>query len=879
MKIVSCHIENFGRLHNYSIDLTNGINVICEENGWGKSTFAAFIRAMFYGLEGERKRSVEENERKRYRPWQGGVFGGQMIIDVEDKQYKVCRIFHEKEALDEFEIWDTKTNLPTKDYTKKLGEELFKIDRNSFMRTIFIGQNGCETAPTDDINAKIGNLTENSNDLNNYESANARLTEVINRLTPARSTGSIAKRNSEITRLESAVQAGNSISESIDTYQKYLQVELENYAQLKEQVKEAGKQQSEIAKSQKMIAKKTEWERLKKDVEHRQEMLVDAQTAFPLKVPSPEEMKKQLLTFNKMEKAAERTSLLEMTEKENQDLNALYSLFAQDIPKVSEIDKMITLNQKLCVLEQEYAVEQISEAEQKRFEVLKQTFEKDTESLSTITAKWNQRNAIKSALPSNQAVAEALKASIISFNQGKKTMSILKIVGVFLVFLAMLAVLVTKYKLVGLVFAISGVVLFIFGMMIGKNKTKQTCAVSAKFNQLQQTIVADSALIDRIDQDFTKYLSAHGKVFEESTVSSVLQDLAEEYMEYVNLNKKVQNATKHTKVIEIDSIQEQISHFLESYKMLSVETKFADNLYLLKDKLAQYENLQDKKQKYHEATISYQIIYDEILEFLERYGFLPEEALGEQLNVIREYVDAYQTALRLHQEAVCSLEDFEQETDIAKLKEGVLQENIVSLEELNQKIMDLSDRMEESYNKITEYNKEIEKFREQYDTWEESQVKLEEVRQIQELEQTKYDLVLKARNYLTLAKESITAKYADPILEGFRSYYTMITGDLAEKFQVDANISVTVDALGKSRETKTLSVGYRDLIGICLRIALVDTMYQEEVPLLLMDDPFTNLDDKKLCMGKKFLEQIAKKYQIIYLTCNNARSIERSVSR
>lgn len=153
------------------------------------------------------------------------------------------------------------------------------------------------------------------------------------------------------------------------------------------------------------------------------------------------------------------------------------------------------------------------------------------------------------------------------------------------------------------------------------------------------------------------------------------------------------------------------------------------------------------------------------------------------------------------------------------------------------------------------------------------------MRQIQELEQTKYDLVLKARNYLTLAKESITAKYADPILEGFRSYYTMITGDLAEKFQVDANISVTVDALGKSRETKTLSVGYRDLIGICLRIALVDAMYQEEVPLLLMDDPFTNLDDKKLCMGKKFLEQIAKKYQIIYLTCNNARSIERSVSR
>ncbi|MDE7212615.1 MAG: AAA family ATPase, partial [Lachnospiraceae bacterium] len=57
MKFISCHIENFGKLSDFSFEFSEGTNVICEKNGWGKSTFAAFIRAMFYGLEGGRKRN------------------------------------------------------------------------------------------------------------------------------------------------------------------------------------------------------------------------------------------------------------------------------------------------------------------------------------------------------------------------------------------------------------------------------------------------------------------------------------------------------------------------------------------------------------------------------------------------------------------------------------------------------------------------------------------------------------------------------------------------------------------------------------------------------------------------------------------------------
>ena len=134
MRIISCHIENFGKIHDFTYDFRPGLNVICEENGWGKSTFAGFIKAMFYGLEGERKRSLAENERKKYRPWQGGIFGGHLVFETRGKTYRITRVFGEKEASDEFELRDEKTNLISNDFSSKIGEELFHIDKASFVR-------------------------------------------------------------------------------------------------------------------------------------------------------------------------------------------------------------------------------------------------------------------------------------------------------------------------------------------------------------------------------------------------------------------------------------------------------------------------------------------------------------------------------------------------------------------------------------------------------------------------------------------------------------------------------------------------------------------------------------------------------------------------
>ena len=74
MRIQKIHIENFGKLHDFDMELQDGLNTVRADNGWGKSTLAAFIKAMFYGLDYTTKRSLNENERMMYMPWQGGLF-------------------------------------------------------------------------------------------------------------------------------------------------------------------------------------------------------------------------------------------------------------------------------------------------------------------------------------------------------------------------------------------------------------------------------------------------------------------------------------------------------------------------------------------------------------------------------------------------------------------------------------------------------------------------------------------------------------------------------------------------------------------------------------------------------------------------------------
>ena len=129
MRLIACHIDNFGKLSNLNINFNEGINIINEANGWGKSTLAAFLKVMLYGFDTKKEAGALDKERKLYKPWQGGTYGGELDIQVGDKQYRISRTFGATEKSDEFHLYDLSTMLETNDYSYAIGEEIFELDR------------------------------------------------------------------------------------------------------------------------------------------------------------------------------------------------------------------------------------------------------------------------------------------------------------------------------------------------------------------------------------------------------------------------------------------------------------------------------------------------------------------------------------------------------------------------------------------------------------------------------------------------------------------------------------------------------------------------------------------------------------------------------
>ena len=237
MKLIQCYIANFGILSNFRYDFQNGINIIKEKNGFGKSTFAGFIKAMFYGLEAKKNTKVLI-DRKRYEPWQGGNFGGYIEFEINNKKYKLERYFQKKEADDIFKLYDLETNLECNDFSNNIGEEIFKIDKDAFERSIFISGQNMQTSMNDSINAKLGNILESENDINSSEKAIKILDEAIKNYKKTGNRGEINEKLAEKVNLEHKLEK-NKIDE------KVLQELKDSNKRLEEALKEKIKLQEE----------------------------------------------------------------------------------------------------------------------------------------------------------------------------------------------------------------------------------------------------------------------------------------------------------------------------------------------------------------------------------------------------------------------------------------------------------------------------------------------------------------------------------------------------------------------------------------------------------------------------------------------------------
>ena len=119
----------------------------------------------------------------------------------------------------------------------------------------------------------------------------------------------------------------------------------------------------------------------------------------------------------------------------------------------------------------------------------------------------------------------------------------------------------------------------------------------------------------------------------------------------------------------------------------------------------------------------------------------------------------------------------------------------------------------------------------------------------------------------------MTSKYLGKTRTALLGYLSELSGE-SDGFEIDTSFEVKKIERGETRTLDSYSKGTRELYNLAAKMALCDSLYENELPFLIFDDPFASFDDTKVAEGLALLGKISQSRQVIYLTCSSSRAIK-----
>ena len=239
MKLISCHIDAFGKFKNADFKFDQNMQVFYEKNGFGKTTLAEFIKAMLYSLPPTSKRANYKSERDLYKPFDyDGKFGGRLVFSCKKGTYIAVRQFGSTPTLDKFYLFDAKTNLTSNDFSSNLGEELFGIGKETFENSTFFGQQNLMSGINDDIRASLSTGVLSGDDVDNYDNAQNLIQKKVKEIKADAKALKIEDLNDEIERNKAK-------AEVLNIKLKRVEDELKENAQTQQKISNVNKKNTE----------------------------------------------------------------------------------------------------------------------------------------------------------------------------------------------------------------------------------------------------------------------------------------------------------------------------------------------------------------------------------------------------------------------------------------------------------------------------------------------------------------------------------------------------------------------------------------------------------------------------------------------------------
>ncbi len=852
MRLLRLEIENFGKLSGYTLDMRDGLNVICEENGFGKSTVAAFIKAMLYGLPATTKRNLDKNERKKYTPWQGGAYGGSLEFECEAGSFRIERFFAAKEAGDEFRLFDLATQKPSSAFSSDVGIELFGIDAEGFARSAFLSQSGMDNNDENvSVTAKLTGLLEDVNDMGSYDVA----METIDK---RRKFYEVKGGRGRVSDISTALAEGR---RELDRLNDLLLQQAVQEQQLQEKKEEISSAEHELRILQEQLraasvreAHHAEYKRMRErleESEHERAAILDA--FLDRRVPSDEELADAQRLLKEFRIAQNDLSGARLSDDELTHLAHLRDRYEKGRPSpemLSEIHTTIVSISETDAAIQASAVSKDTE-DQLRFrqtgiptDAQMEQMEKKLKRVQT--ASLQTADLTGGARPGNGAV---LPLSIVLTVGG-----FFALAGAFL-----FPVIKTLLLIVSVASLAIGTILFL-------SARKST----ARLREQRQVQEKEQETLSKEIRDF---LDQYGFFPDNGDLSTGFQRLRASARRASEDAQRQTMRARHTE--ELRKVRQELCNNLTKlfascgYTPLPQDPHRA--LLQIHTDLREWDLLEQRakaaEDKAHRIRVELTAAQEKLSGFFgrltQRQSNQPEACLARIETLCREHTIVQESIRRQRQDLAEREQEYGKDApknsadaDLLKQQESALIQRLELLRGQYTDLHRLWGRTTEQTQKIPGLEDELSHLS-------------------SELASAEHNLTVlrQTARLLTESKEVLSTRYLGGMQANFEHFIGLAQGDVPSDARIDTSFTVSVREKGKSRELESFSRGTRDLLQFCARLALTKSMFEnEEKPFLLLDDPFVNLDERRFALARDLLDKLSEEFQILYLVCHTDRA-------
>ena len=339
------------------------------------------------------------------------------------------------------------------------------------------------------------------------------------------------------------------------------------------------------------------------------------------------------------------------------------------------------------------------------------------------------------------------------------------------------------------------------------------------------------------------------------------------------LNKEIENIKDNIQELfnRIDTINKEIDEFVKLYYPNDNKNKIID-LTNLKTEYSKYKEAQNNKLSkeiaMQKAIFKKETLKREIEVDLSNYFSKISKSYLELIQELKMNINSFEVIKKDMQKVILEKQKYEKENDI-KIFENI--EDIVETEdEIKQNIEKCNKEIDKLIDEKNQIKNQLEVLENKIDDNEYLESDIYSLKEEINVLEEKYKILKRTEELLKESKESFSSSYLKSMIIGFNKYLSIINAKEL-KTAVDTNLDVKIEVNGSQKEIKNFSAGYKDLIYICMRFSLIDALFNSETPFVVLDDPFVNLDESKTSKALEIMNEFAKRYQVIYFSCNSSR--------